>query len=205
MYRFCDELQLHVTSSSSTRGLDGGIAGGNNTSRGTSTCFVKTSSDLDICDASSASDRALESARLLLRDLSIVIDPRSTDSTLQFRAVSPDERWKEENQRSKKRFKRAFKKIKGLSLMKRLKSKLSSKKKSGGGMLLRLAAAAKKSSDKEKKEDEESPSLLRLLSSSSISSTSSTLGEDEDLTEETTLFRKSAKLLLCVRFDSSHL
>ena len=96
----------------------------------------------------------LESARLLLRDLSIVIDPRSTDSTLQFRAVSPDERWKEENQRSKKRFKRAFKKIKGLSLMKRLKSKLSSKKKSGGGMLLRLAAAAKKSSDKEKKEDE---------------------------------------------------
>ena len=138
----------------------------------------------------------LESARLLLRDLSIVIDPRSTDSTLQFRAVSPDERWKEENQRSKKRFKRAFKKIKGLSLMKRLKSKLSSKKKSGGGMLLRLAAAAKKSSDKEKKEDEESPSLLRLPSSSSISSTSSTIGEDEDLTEETTLFRKSAKLLL---------
>ena len=74
----------------------------------------------------------LESARLLLRDLSIVIDPRSTDSPLQFRAVSPDERWKEENQRSKKRFQRAFKKLSGLSLMKRLKSKLGgSSKKSG--------------------------------------------------------------------------
>ena len=141
----------------------------------------------------------LESARLLLRDLSIVIDPRSTDSTLQFRAVSPDERWKEENQRSKKRFQRAFKKIAGLSLMKRLKGKLSSKKKSGGGMLLRLAAAAKKSSNKEKKEDKDdkAPSLLRLPSSSSISSTSSAaVGEDEDLTEETTMFRKSTKLLL---------
>jgi len=133
----------------------------------------------------------LESARLLLRDLSIVIDPRSTDSPLQFRAVSPDERWKEENQRSKKRFQRAFKKLSGLSLMKRLKGKLGgSSKKSGGGMLSRLASAVK---NKDQKEDGP-PGLLRLPSTASTTSLSG--GEDEDLTEETTTFRKSAKLLL---------
>eukprot|EP00939_MAST-03C_sp_MAST-3C-sp1_P004585 g4585.t1 len=53
----------------------------------------------------------LEAARLLIRDLSVAIDPNSTDSSLEFRPISPDERWKERHQRARRRFQRALRKI----------------------------------------------------------------------------------------------
>ena len=172
--------------------IDGGIAGGNNTSRGTSTCcqdIVRLGHlrcQLSVRPSSWISTSS--SSRSPYRDRS---EKHGLDSSVSSGLTRRT--MEEENQRSKKRFKRAFKKIKGLSLWSDWRVNCL-RRKIGWWYASSSRSSCKKSRTRRK--EVRNHRHCCVYRHHPRYRQHPQLGEDEDLTEETTLFRKSKLLLL---------